>query len=218
MSPLGTLPPAPPLAVQPPPPNLARGAVRARPQRAGPLPTSPSQPLSASSSAAVFPQEDWEDAGVRSAPAPRFFFLSLLWDFTAGAGRGSEKRRARGRSAGFRCSAQTELGYCVPGVPSRSSLLWLRCDEAKPSAPASSPRRCLKERIGGSTVGVPLPAAPRDRSNEASRGQLPAPTLRKERSEDHRFPGAWHNSGASSWTESRFPPSHWRLPACLHSL
>lgn len=211
-------PPAPSLAVQPPPPDLACGAVSARPRRAGPLPTPLSQPLSASSSAAVFPQEDREDAGVRSAPAPRFFFLSLLWDFTAGAGRGSEKRRARGRSAGFRCSAQTELGYCVPGVPSWSSLLRLGCDEGKPSAPASSPRRCLKERSGGSTAGVPLPAAPRDRSGEASRGRLPAPTLPKERSGDHRFPGAWHNSGASSWTGSRFPPSHWRLPARLHCL
>lgn len=49
------------------------GAPAQTPQRAWALPASAPQPLSASSSAAIFPQEHWEDAGVCSAPAPSLF-------------------------------------------------------------------------------------------------------------------------------------------------
>lgn len=168
----------------------------------GPLPASPSQPLSASSSAAVSPQEHWEDAGVRSAPAPRFFFLSWLWDLAAGAGSGSPKSRAE-RGIGVQASAaarEQSWAHGIPGValgPRRRG--W---DVTK-----ESPRR-----LPPALEGAPSSASGARGWSPFSRsaaGRLPGPTLRKERGGIAAFPalGVTPGPAARGWTASRFPPT-----------
>lgn len=203
MQPRGDPPPAPP-AVQPPPPELALGAVRGRPRGepgppSQPPPRSPSPPVAALLSSHRRTGRTLESA---APPPPRFFFLSLLWDLAAGAWRGSEKRREKDGSAGFRCGARTERGApASPPGPRRPGWdVTKESPQRLPPALEGAPRRahwehcrslCARSAAGREWQGA-LGPVPSSHSSERAAGE-------------HRFPGARHNSGASSARLDRVP-------------
>ncbi|XP_070306314.1 galactosylgalactosylxylosylprotein 3-beta-glucuronosyltransferase 2 isoform X2 [Odocoileus virginianus] len=132
----------------------------------GRLPASPRSPTPPVAALLSLHRRTGGDAGVCSAPAPRFFFLSRLWDLAVGAGRGCTESSAERRDpgTGFRGGARTELGARHPKLRLRFSPPRLGCNEGEHSSPV--PHACLPTPRAhqGPTAGVPLLAAPRDRS------------------------------------------------------
>lgn len=216
-APLGGPPPAPPPVVpQPPPLELARGAVSAR---AGGKPAPAHLPLAAPArqqQRRFPPRRTGRTPEPAAPPPPRLFFLSQLRDLAARAWKGSEKRRARYRSAGFRCSLPTELGYCTPGVPTgprRPSWdVTKGSPQRLPPALEEAPRERTVGRRGAGDLGRSLfarSAAGQERQGAPGAGSQ-HPLLRKRAVGITAFPalGATPRPAACSWTESRFPPIH----------
>lgn len=180
-------------------------------QKAWALPASAPQPLSASSSADIFPQEHWEDAGVCSAPAPRFFFLSLLWDLAVWSRERFPEGESEGRERRF--------------LPRRAN--------GAGGAASTRDLSCTGRHVTEENPQHHLPP-PSKGSQSARRGRQPEPLCQQRcgtgaaRHAGSRVPGSHSGKSAAEttaslalgttpgpaergWTGSRFPPTSTRV-------